>query len=302
MYSLPKQHIEDLPAATREDAYSKVAKVFLLRQEGGDSEDEVAYRAGFGSADAMHHQLSAWGFAGLLPPHRAQVVRKSEPREHKARGSGPVMELPPAANAMSIFQGALEKLHAFVERLPSRKEHRQGKRFVLSNAKPFFELPEPGEDYRYLEAPPDAQPDEHGDISVMGAQAYVRVPGGAARHPDDEVTALVAAALLTGTSTDELLDLLHEAPTQEIREQARELFEGDTPSKRKDSFKNKARQITAQIRGYPIGRGDRTNAASKEWQSAAWVAWEWKGYGYQVDEIASRLNEDPGSPHVRLEE
>jgi hypothetical protein len=106
------------------------------------------------------------------------------------------------------------------------------------------------------------------------------------------VTALVAAALLTGTSTDELLDLLHEAPTQEIREQARELFEGDTPSKRKDSFKNKARQITAQIRGYPIGRGDRTNAASKEWQSAAWAAWEWKGYGYQVDEIASRLNEE----------
>ena len=70
------------------------------------------------------------------------------------------------------------------------------------------------------------------------------------------------------------------------------MFEGDTPSKRKDSFKNKARQITAQIRGYPIGRGDRTNAASKEWQSAAWAAWEWKGYGYQVDEIASRLNEE----------
>ena len=245
----------------------------------------------------MHQQLSAWGFTGLLPRQRAQPALESKPPEmapeHKARGSGPATDLPPAANAMSIFQGAIEKLSDFVKRLPSRKEHRKGKRFVLSNAKPFFEVPEPGENRRYLDAPPDVQPDEQGVVSYMGGQAYVRVPGGAARHPDDEVTALVAAALLTDTSTDELLDVLHEAPTQEVREQARVLFEGDTPSKRKDSFKNKARQIAAQIRGYPIGWGDRTNAASKEWQSAAWAAWEWKGYGYQDDEIASRLNDDP---------
>ena len=291
MESLPEQHIEDLPAATREDAYSKVAKVFLLRRKGGDSEDEVAYRAGFGSADAMHHQLSAWGFAGLLLSHRAQPARKSKPREHKARGSGPVADLPPAGNAISIFQGTLEKLSDFVEQLSSRKEHRQGKRFVLSNAKPFLEVPEPGENRRYLEAPPDAQPDEHGFVSYMGGQAYVRVPGGAARHPDDELTAAIAAALLTGTSTDELLDALQWEPQQEVREQARVLFEGDTPSTRRDSFLNKARQIAALIQGYPMGRGDRTNTVTKEWQSAVWAASEWKGYGYKDNDIARRLNE-----------
>jgi len=295
MDSLPEQHIEDLPGASREAAYEKVRLVFLKRRKGTDSEDEVARRAGFGSADAMHQQLSAWGFAGLLPPQRAQPALESKPPEmapeHKARGSGPATDLPPAANAMSIFQGAIKELSVFVERLPSRKEHRQGERYVVSYAKPLLETPEPGEDYGYLESPPDAEPDEHGTTSFTLDQAYRRVAGGASRHPDDGLTALIAAALLTGTSTDQLLDALHPEPTAEIREQARVRFEGDSGPMRRDSLKNKARQIAALIRGYPIERGNRTNAASKEWQSAAWVVQERLGYKYSDDEIARWLSE-----------
>jgi hypothetical protein len=290
MDSLPEQHIEDLPAATREDAYAKVGKVFLLRREGTGSEDEVARKAGFGSADAMHQQLSAWGFAGLLPLHRAQQALKSKlsekTPERKARGSGPATDLPPAANAMSIFQDAIEKLSVFVERLPLRKEHRQGERFVVSYAKPRLEAPEPGENYGYIETPPDAKPDAHGNPSFTPDQAYLRVAGGASRHPDDGLTAAIATALLTGTTTDDLLRLLHPAPTQEVRKQARVLFE-----EHRDSLKNRARQLAALIRGYRIGRGQRTNAASKEWHSAAWVVQERLGYKYPDDEIARWLNE-----------
>jgi hypothetical protein len=296
MDSIPEQHIEDLPAATREDAYNKVAKVFLLRQRGIDSEDEVAIRSGFGSADAMHQQLSVWGLAGLLPPNRDQSgkkeVRPEKTPEHKARGSGQVTDLPPAANATSIFQRTIEKLSVFVERLSLRNEQRQGERFVVTYAKPLLEAPEPGEDHGYLESPPDAKPDEHGVIRFSAAQAYRRVAGGASRHPDDGLTAAIAAALLTGTSTDELLDTLHPNPTQEIRERVRVLFEGDTVATRRDSLQNRAGQIAALIRGYPVGPGKRTNAASKEWQSAAWVAQEWHDYGYENDEIARWLNDD----------
>jgi hypothetical protein len=292
MDSIPEQHIEDLPAATREDAYNKVAKVFLLRQRGIDSEDEVAIRSGFGSADAMHQQLSAWGFAGLLPPHRAQQALKSKlpemAPERKARGSGPETDLPPAANAMSIFQGAIEKLSDFVERLPLRKEHRQGERFVVTYAKPLMEPPEPGEEYGYLETSADVKPGEHGNISIMLDQAYYRrVAGGASRHPDDGLVAAIATALLTGTTTDELLEVLHRAPTQDDRKQARVLFE-----EHRDSLKNRARQLAALIRGYPIGRGQRTNAASKEWHLAAWVVQERLVYKYSDDEIARWLNEE----------
>jgi hypothetical protein len=45
------------------------------------------------------------------------------------------------------------------------------------------------------------------------------------------------------------------------------------------------------MRGYPIGRGQRTNAVNKEWQSAAWVVQERLLYGYSEDEIARWLNE-----------
>jgi hypothetical protein len=45
------------------------------------------------------------------------------------------------------------------------------------------------------------------------------------------------------------------------------------------------------MRGYPVGRGHRTNEASKEWQSAAWVAQERRGYGYTEKEIARWLND-----------
>jgi hypothetical protein len=294
MKSLPEQHIEDLPAATRKDAYVKVGKVFLLRREGTDSEVEVARKAGFGSADAMHQQLSAWGFAGLLPPHRAQQALKSKlpemAPERKARSSGPETDLPPAANAMSIFQGAIEKLSDFVERLPLRKEHRQGERFVVTYAKPLMEPPEPGEEYGYLETSAEVEPGEHGSTSfalLALGDPYRRVAGGASRHPDDGLVAAIATALLTGTTTDELLEVLHRAPTQDDRKQARVLFE-----EHRDSLKKRARQLAALIRGYPIGRGQRTNAASKEWHLAAWVVQERLVYKYSDDEIARWLNEE----------
>jgi hypothetical protein len=291
MDSLPEQHIEDLPGASREAAYEKVRLVFLKRWKGDDSEDKIAIDSGFGGANAMHQQLSAWGFAGLLPPHKESTSQKTTP-QNKARGSGPLADLPPAANAVDIFQGTVEKLSVFVERLSLRKEHRQGKRSVLSNARPILEARAPGEDRAYVEAPPDAQPDEHGYVRYSAAQAYARVPGGAAPYPDEELTAAIAAALLVGYSTDKLLDALQPDAAQEIREKAHVLFEGNTASTRPHSLKNKARQIAAVIRGYPRGRGDRDNAVTKEWQSAAWAAQEWRGYGYENDEIAGRLNED----------
>jgi hypothetical protein len=210
--------------------------------------------------------------------------------ERKARGSGPETDLPPAANAMSIFRGAIEKLSDFVERLPLREEHRQGERFVVTYAKPLLEPPEPGEEYGYLETSAEVEPGEHGSTSfalLALGDPYRRVAGGASRHPDDGLTAAIATALLTGTTTDELLEVLHRAPTQDDRKQARVLCE-----EHRNSLKNRARQLAALIRGYPIGRGQRTNAASKEWHSAAWVVQERLVYKYSDDEIARWLNEE----------
>jgi hypothetical protein len=160
---------------------------------------------------------------------------------------------------------------------------------VVTYAKSLVETPEPGEEYGYLETSADAEPGEHGSTSfalLALGDPYRRVAGGASRHPDDGLSAAIATALLTGTTTDELLEVLHPAPTQDDRKQARELCEEN-----RDSLKKRARQLAALIRGYPIGKGQRTNAASKEWHSAAWVVQERLVYKYSDDEIARWLNE-----------
>ena len=279
--------MESLSKHDRERALK--AALYLCLQQLYESEpnEQHAELAGFHSVEMMRKQLEAWGAPDWMT--RASLdshVPNYAPGQQKARGPGRAVDLPPAANATSIFQGAIEKLSVFVERLPLRREQRQGGRFVVSYAKPLLEDPEPGEDYGYLERPPDAKPDERGWVRFTAAQAYRRVAGGASRHPDDGLAAAIATALLTGTTTDELLEVLHPAPTQEVRKQARVLFE-----EHRDSLKNRAGQLAALMRGYPIGRGQRTNAASKEWQSAAWVVQERLGYGYSEDEITRWLNE-----------
>jgi hypothetical protein len=256
--------------------------------EDEEPDDSVLEKLGFGSVDAMRIQLGNWEVPDWAteknPVVKDAKVPDDAPGEKKARGSGEITDLPPAANAMSIFRGTIEKLSMFVERLPSRKEQRQGNRFVSSYAKSLWEPQEPGEEYGYLEAPPDAEPDEDGNVNFTADQMYRRVAGGASRIPDDDLTAAIAAAILTGATTDELIDALQDAPPQWHRKKARELVEG------KDGLKKRAGQLAALMRGYPLGKGDRTNEASKEWQSAAWVAQERWGYGYDEREIARWLN------------
>jgi hypothetical protein len=195
-----------------------------------EPDDSVLEKLGFGSVDAMRIQLGNWGVPEWATDKTTAVEDAKTPNhapgEKTARGSGEITDLPPAANATRFFQSTIEKLSVFVERLPSRKEQRQGNRFVVSYAKPFWEPPEPGEEYGYFEPPPDAEPDEDGTVSCTGAQIYRRVAGGASRVPDDGLTAAIAAAILTGATTDELIDVLHDAPAQGDRKKARELVEG----------------------------------------------------------------------------
>jgi hypothetical protein len=260
--------------------------------EDEEPDDSVLEKLGFGSVNAMRIQLGNWEVPDWVtektPTVKDAKAPTHAPGEKKARGSGEITDLPPAANAMSIFRGAIEKLSVFVERLPLRKEHRQGGRFVVTYAKSLVETPEPGEEYGYLETSADAEPGEHGSTSfalLALGDPYRRVAGGASRHPDDGLSAAIATALLTGTTTDELLEVLHPAPTQDDRKKARKLVEG------KDGLKKRAGQLAALMRGYPVGQGHRTNEVSKEWQSAAWVAQERWGYGYNEKEIARWLNE-----------
>ena len=95
MESIPEQHIEDLPGATRKEVYEKIGLICLGRSRGINSEHQIAKKARFGGAEAMHHQLKIWGLTGLLPPEKQEEIPK--PRVEKpgprARNSSPPEEV-----------------------------------------------------------------------------------------------------------------------------------------------------------------------------------------------------------------
>ncbi|PLS85539.1 MAG: hypothetical protein CYG60_12030, partial [Actinobacteria bacterium] len=146
----------------------------------GFSEEEVAAKAGFEGVEHMRWQLARWGPVDRLLADKSEFGTKAT----LPRGGGPQHSVRPASDALPIFADVIARLTRFVERLPLRREYRQGNRYVLFNAKPVLEPGEPGENVGSLENPPSLQPNEHGVIHYTLDQAYMRVAGGAARHPD----------------------------------------------------------------------------------------------------------------------
>jgi hypothetical protein len=141
MESLSVQHIDSLPKDAREAAYWKVSAVCLLRGKGRP-EDEVAKKAGFSSVEDMYFRLKRWGLSGLLPLEGDSEIEEESGKtsktvgEGKARASGPVEQLPPASNAISLFREALEALARGNEELKHRKETRQGKHYPYRTVSP----------------------------------------------------------------------------------------------------------------------------------------------------------------------
>jgi hypothetical protein len=58
--------MENLPGAGRAEAYEKLKKLCLLRQNTDLTEEQRAQEAGWGSAEAMNRQLKNWGLPGLV--------------------------------------------------------------------------------------------------------------------------------------------------------------------------------------------------------------------------------------------
>ena len=104
MQSISGQRIEALPGATRKEAYLRIEALCVLRTHTALSDAEIAKKAGFGSVEAMHHQLKTWGLAGLLPPENQGETPK--PRDEKssprARNSGPAEEVADASAAADL--------------------------------------------------------------------------------------------------------------------------------------------------------------------------------------------------------
>jgi hypothetical protein len=246
MDSLPDQRIEALPGATRQEAYWKIQAVCLLRSRRTLSEDEIAKRAQFGTAEAMHHQLKTWGLTGLLPPEKQDETPKPKAaevnREQKARNSGPPEELPAAYDAADLLRGALDQLREHVEMLEHLSLVYQGGRFAGTYT---FEGSWASEE----------QDGDASDVEIVYAPDAFRAPTEAGPYPPRELVALIAAYALAGRPMEPLLEALYPTYSQtDLEEIHKHLYETKSPRSR-DGLLRTAQQFAAAAYGRRVGRG-----------------------------------------------
>jgi len=244
-------------------------------------EDEVAKKAQFDSVEDMHFQLKRWRLPGLVPSSQAK-------RRKVKGGGGNKSELPRLTAAHHLFEAAIEGFQRAIKQLPLRRDYRQDGHVVSELSGPLLEHVGHDPGYSPLIPPPDAEPDEHGDIDFTLAEGHRLEAAGAGRYPNEQVAALIGATLLSGESADELLDLLRPGADDKVREKIHHLIEG------KDGLKRRARQIASIMRGGTSGQGLREKESySPEEHAAIWFIREWRQRDVLDSEILEKLRSNP---------
>src|SRR5215211_6460509 len=111
--------MSNLSAAEEERAVRELTLTYHQRVYKNQSDDQIAEKLGYGSAEAMIHQFKRWGFPDWLV---SSAPPKPDRPKRQPRKSGTPQELPPARAAMALFQERIEVLGRAVEALPKLVE------------------------------------------------------------------------------------------------------------------------------------------------------------------------------------
>jgi hypothetical protein len=182
----------------------------------------------------------------------------------------------------------MESFQKAIKQLPLRRDYRQGGHVVSELSVPFLDNSAEDPGYTYVIAPPDAEPNEHGETKFTLAEAHLLVPAGAGRFPDEQYAAVIGATVLFGESVDELLDLMRPGADDETREKVHQFVEG------KDGLKRRAKQIASIMRGGTSGQGQRHEESySPEEHAAAVFIRNQQKRSVPRSEILEKLRSDP---------
>lgn len=266
MDSLPEQHVDSLPNWKREEAYRHVGMVCAYRIQGL-SEDEVAKKVKFDSVEDMYFRLKRWGLSGLVPLEEESEETPKTARERKARGSGPVVELPSASNAIPLFREKLDLLKQANEDLKYREEkyqagpYKNGKyrtgRFLASSVhRSTITLRREDWSEEEWRGATEQYGVDAGGNTIAVDDGLTFAFGDATHAPQAPLPALIAACILAGGEMAPLLDALYPGtPTQEVREEIRMLVEGKKGTDNKDGLKTSAEKLATWLRGGRVERG-----------------------------------------------
>ena len=259
MDSLPDQRIEALPGATRKAAYEKIGLICLGRSKGVYSEHQIAKKAGFGGAEAMHHQLKTWGLTSLLPLEKQSEAPKSKAADpdpgQKPRSSSQPEEVPDTSTAAELFNEALDGLARAIEDLEDLSQVYQGKRFAATYTFESIFLVRRSdyseETWQYLSEQYGRDPNAE-SFYVYSSEH----PLGAGPYPPRDLVALIAAYALSGRPMEPLVEVLYPGYSQEDFDEVKELLSETKPQKdRRDGLLRTAQQFAAAVYGRKLGKG-----------------------------------------------
>ena len=189
--------------------------VCAFRSQGLE-EPDVAKKAHFDSVEDMNFRLRRWGLPGLVRNPAGGSTPQAKQRKVNG-GDGNRTELPPAAAAHHLFESAMERFRRASKQLPLRRDYRQDGHVVSELSVPLLDNSAEDPGYTYVIAPPDAEPNEHGETKFTLAEAHILVPAGAGRFPEEQYAAVIGTTVLFGESVDELLDLMRPGADDETR-------------------------------------------------------------------------------------
>jgi hypothetical protein len=249
------------------EAFDKLIKLRYWRLNSDESEEYIAtHRLGFESAEHMYQQLKRWEWPDwtVYPPS----LKREDERQRKARrGTGERVELPPAKEAIPLFEEVLDVLREAIDDLEHRKEYFQDGRFVVET---YFQ----GHAY-----------DGGERVEVKGA-----FPGGAQQSPPEPLTTLIAVYILAGLPPEPLLSTLNREPGDVDLDQLDLNIEGRSTSKgHTPGLKSKARHVARLIRAGKLRPGRDTGEFSADQHSAAWRLYRLEQQGLARKDIEQKL-------------
>jgi hypothetical protein len=273
--------METLPGAGRAEAYKKLEKLCVLRQDTDLTEEQRAQAAGWGSAEAMHIQLKNWGLPGLLGEE--DPARGGEIKKRKAQKSGQEENLPYASEAQDLFRNVVARLILFVEQLPFLDEYFEEGRFTsissfrdddsggyekslqrLRNTNKEIDLPRPRiseEGYKKIEKWNEKLGGGllRGDYQHFTSTFYTH---GGKKTPNEGLVCLIALYALLNESVDPLIERLHPKPVEVDQGKLYEEKHGYVTE-----LKSNAGKLAITVRGQevPVAKGPGEISPEEMW-------------------------------------
>ena len=277
----------------RKRALEAVGLLAVLRLRGDFTEEEIARRLGFSSPEVMRIQLRNWELPRWLtgdPEDETDV----EPKR-KARGDeGDLVELPPARNALPLFEELLDGLRAETTWLSRRTEYLKDGRFVVGHkwvtgreiphekttVMSRYEKKDFTTEVEWEKFCREIGEDPASD--VVYESLLPPAPSGASPVPLEPLVTLCALHALRGGDQEELLEKLH----YNLPDAPREQLAGIAARLRKEAWR-----YATGIRGGDVRTGRKAAPLTEyEHEVAAYVNRR-RGRGIADEQILEELND-----------